>query len=162
MLDITSSHAADTVMSPGAGSGDPIPLFVQGHRDALRHTASLLGGRHGVRLVDDLVERLSRGDGTTPAIAQLLDRIEHLLALENVHIDGSVEAAAFAAVELADPVVEELCLLLDGLRSARAAMSAAATQGRSPRRTTMRSQPFRRSRGTRHPRRRRASGKEVT
>ncbi|WP_159964066.1 hypothetical protein [Profundibacterium mesophilum] len=49
-----------------------------------------------------------------------LNALEDLLGLENVQEMDSVEAERFARIDPSDPVVEEICLRLDGLRQARA------------------------------------------
>ena len=110
-------------LPPPAAEIDPRLVFVDEHQDALRHAAHLLGGRRGAALVDDLAEGLAQDGPRSPWAQRLLDRLEALLGLENVHVVGSVEAAAFAAIDPGSPVVEEICLLLDGLRDARAAVA---------------------------------------
>ena len=50
-----------------------------------------------------------------------LDAIEDLLSLRHVDDPDRIEAERFAAIEPEHPVVAELCLLLEGLRTARAA-----------------------------------------
>ena len=96
----------------------PLRAFVEEHRQALIAAGSLLGGPGGARTAQAVVEGL----GPTPAsprrlrldLGSLLD----LLTLENVHDETRIEAALFAAIDPASPIVEDLCLLADGLRDA--------------------------------------------
>ena len=105
----------------GALSAQPDPLvsFVERHLEGLGHAASLLGGRAGAELVRDLAERLSRPGERSRGTEQRLDRLEDLLSLEGVHCEDTVEEAAFASIDPMNPFVEEVCLLVDGLRDAR-------------------------------------------
>lgn len=48
-----------------------------------------------------------------------LDMLEDLLALRHVDDPERIEAERFAMIDPESPVVEEICLLLDGLREAR-------------------------------------------
>ena len=105
----------------GALSAQPDPLvsFVERHLEGLGHAAALLGGRAGAELVRDLAERLSRPGERSRATEHRLDRLEALLSLESVHCEDAVEEAAFASIDPMNPFVEEVCLLVDGLRDAR-------------------------------------------
>ena len=98
---------------------DPVVSFVENHLEGLGHAAGLLGGRAGAELVRDLAERLSRPGERSRGTERLLDHLEDLLSLESVHCEDTVEAAAFASIDPTSPFVEEVCLLVDGLRDAR-------------------------------------------
>ena len=98
---------------------DPVVSFVECHLDGLGHAAALLGGRAGAELVRDIPERLSRPGERSRGTERQLDRLEALLSLEHVHCEDTFEEGAFASIDPASPVVEEVCLLVDGLRDAR-------------------------------------------
>ena len=53
-----------------------------------------------------------------------LDSLLDLLMLQNVHDETRIEVALFAAIDPASPIVEDLCLLADGLRGAIEAWDA--------------------------------------
>ena len=98
---------------------DPVVSFVECHLDGLGHAAALLGGRAGAELVRDIAERLSRPGERSRGTERQLDRLEALLSLESVHCEESVEEAAFASIDPMNPFIEEVCLLVDGLRDTR-------------------------------------------
>ena len=104
---------------PLSARPDRLVSFVENHLEGLGHAAGLLGGRAGAELVRDLAERLSRPGERSRATEHRLDRLEALLSLESVHCDDTVEQSAFAGLDPTNPFVEEICLLLDGLRDAR-------------------------------------------
>lgn len=54
----------------------------------------------------------------TSRIERLLIELLDILSLQNVHNEGTEEAASFAAIDPAELIVMELCLLTDGLRHA--------------------------------------------
>ena len=53
---------------------------------------------------------------TDTRLRALLD----ILTLEHVHEDGSEEAARFAAIDVTDPVIEDICVLTGELQNAYA------------------------------------------
>lgn len=98
---------------------DPLRVFVVAHLDGLRNAAGLLAGSRGVRLVETIYDRLRNDTSriarkTWHAIRDLLG----ILTLEHVHDETRPEASFFANIDPMDPVVEEVCLLTDGLRAA--------------------------------------------
>jgi hypothetical protein len=99
-----------------------IHTFFVDHRDALRHAASLLGGHDAEKLVDEITEVLNRAQEPSRRAVELLYKLEDLLALEHVSDPDRVETGFFASIDLLDPVVEEICLLTDDLRSAMSAL----------------------------------------
>jgi hypothetical protein len=64
-------------------------------------------GRHKYATGPNSVDR-----PTCKALRDLLG----ILTLEHVHDDTRIEAMLFAEIDPADPVVEDICLLTDGLR----------------------------------------------
>lgn len=103
--------------------GLPIHGFFEEHRDALLNAAGLLGGREGVNLVEEIIDALSRDNDLSRRTIRLLHDLEDLLALENVGDPDRAETGYFSAIDILDPVVDEICLLTDGLRAAVAALS---------------------------------------
>ena len=98
---------------------DPLVSFFECHLDGLGNAAALLGGRAGADLVRDLAERFSRPGERSRGTERQLDRLEALLSLEHVHCEDTVEESAFASIDPTNPFIEEICLLVDGLRDAR-------------------------------------------
>ncbi len=97
---------------------DPVLLFVSRHYEALWHAARLLGGYESARLVDRCVELLAEGQCVTPRTAVMLEQILAVLSLDNVDDPNLPYMGFFAVIDPLDPVVEDICLLTDGLRQA--------------------------------------------
>ena len=85
------------------------------YREALLNASMLLGGppaqRRAARLLADI---LSNGEVNRRLIAEL-SWLHRLLTLEHASDPDRDEAVYFAAIDPADPVVYELCILADGL-----------------------------------------------
>ena len=107
-----------TPVDPIEDRNSPIHRFFEEHFDALLNAARLLGGREGVNLVEEINDALSRDNDFTRRTVEHLRDLEDLLALENVGDPDRVETGHFALIDILDPVVEEICLLTDGLRAA--------------------------------------------
>lgn len=110
-----------TTRSPflrGSHCGSALHSFVEEHRVGLTHAAELLGGPDAVRLVAKLEDRLCREEHPGAQTRRHARALLALLGLENVHDSDRIEAGCFAEISPEDPVVEEICLLCDGLRSA--------------------------------------------
>ncbi|WP_306131677.1 hypothetical protein [Roseivivax marinus] len=105
---------------PPAAVGDTAPLraFAEEHREALIHAAELLAGRRGERLALEVSDALAGAPPLTRRDMQQLNALLDILALENVDDLDSEECARFALIDPASPIVEEICLLTDGLRDA--------------------------------------------
>jgi len=99
---------------------DPVLSFISRHHEGLWHAARLLGGYESARLVDRCVEFLVQNRRVTPRSAIMLDQILAVLSLEHVHDENLPYMGFFALIDPCDPVVEEICLLADGLRHALA------------------------------------------
>lgn len=92
--------------------------FLADRRDGLRNAAEMLAGRRGARLVDAILERLGYQSEPSRSTWAALRDLLGILTLEYVHDDQRLEAQLFAGIDPASPVVEEICLLADGLREA--------------------------------------------
>lgn len=96
----------------------PLREFADHHREGLLNAAGLLGGCRGTRLVLDLLDGLASEPVLTRRTRTRFTALLELLSLENVHDQNREECARFAAINPCDPVVEEICVLTDGLRDA--------------------------------------------
>jgi hypothetical protein len=101
---------------PQEFSADPICTFVSAHYEGLWHAARLLGGYEAARLVDRCQDLLALDGRLTSRTRLMLGQILAILSLEMVGDPESSYTAHFAAIDPLDPVVEEICLLTDGLR----------------------------------------------
>lgn len=96
----------------------PLHIFAQEHREALQNAALLLGGRPYVRRVENLIADLKSDPIVTPRVKVNALALHSLFSLGNVHDFDCPEAAYFANLDPEMPVVEEICLLTDGLTQA--------------------------------------------
>jgi hypothetical protein len=105
----TACRQADTLFAT-------VVAYVEEHREALQHAAELLAGRRGAALAARIAEDLSDAPSLSRRCRRDLEDLLDILALENVDDPESEEAARFAALDPASSVVEEICLLTEGLR----------------------------------------------
>ena len=96
--------------------------FFEEYQDGLATAAELLAGKRGRRVVDTIMKGLDVDGALARVTWNALRDLLGILTLENVHDEDREEAALFAAIDPADPVVEEICLLSDGLRRLLEAM----------------------------------------
>lgn len=97
---------------------DPVLSFVSTHHQGLWHAARLLGGYDSARLVDRCVELLAQDRCLTPRTRIMLGQILAVLSLEQVDDPALPYMGYFAVIDPKDPVVDEICLLADGMRDA--------------------------------------------
>ena len=95
-----------------------VHLLFEEQADAYREAAGLLAGAHGRRLVDGIVDALSATFDIEPRTFSKLRDLLAILELERVDMFGGSEVAKFCEIASDDPVMEEICLLTDQLRSA--------------------------------------------
>ncbi|WP_375263408.1 hypothetical protein [Palleronia sp.] len=112
------NHSCDFHVPTLAGETAPLRSFVGEHRDGLVHAAELLAGRRGERIALEVVDALTGVAPLSRRGVRLLHELLDILALEHVDDDTRDKAALFAAIDPDDPIVEEVCLLTDGLRDA--------------------------------------------
>lgn len=101
-----------------SNTADPLRRFISENLDGLTNAASLLAGARGSRLVTNIFDRLRADARISRSTWLALRDLLGILTLEHVHDPDRSEAAFFASIDPADPIVEEICLLTDGLRDA--------------------------------------------
>lgn len=110
----------DQIQSPSLFSSSrpvtPLRDFVATHREGLLHAAELLGGHRGIGLALEIFGELSSARPVSRRTRMQVIALIELLSLGRVHELGSEECSRFASIDPCDPVVEEICLLTDGLR----------------------------------------------
>ena len=109
----------ETTFTPDQSQGcptDPILEFVSANYEGLWHSARLLGGYEAARLVDRCQDLLVADGVPTSRTRLMLSQILAILSLDAVGDPESPYAGYFAKISPCDPVVEEICLLTDGLR----------------------------------------------
>lgn len=111
-------HQMTGTVVPLPQANAPLHAFVQSRNAALRDAATLLAGPRGGRLVDAISDSLSLNPTLSRCTRIKLRELLSILSLENVHDDDREEAARFAAIDPASPVVEQICLLTDELHNA--------------------------------------------
>lgn len=107
-----------TTFTAPPSSLDDLRAYLGDHRDGLFDAAALLGGQPGVRLAQSVLDDFDTHGTPTRRTMRALDDLLDLLMLENVHDPDRIEAARFALLDPASPIVEEICLLADGLNDA--------------------------------------------
>ncbi|PZX18411.1 hypothetical protein LX81_01042 [Palleronia aestuarii] len=97
---------------------DELRGFVEEHREGLFAAAELLGATPGLRLAQAALDGVAAPQLPTRSTMRALAGLLDLLMLEHVHDPSRIEAAQFALIDPASPVVEDICLLADGLEEA--------------------------------------------
>ena len=83
--------------------------------EAFAHAARLLAGKKGKQLVDDIVEALARNTRPDRRTLRNLVQLHRILSLDAIDDHSSEAEMLFMALDPADPIVEEICLLSDTL-----------------------------------------------
>lgn len=102
-------------MAPAHPALTALQSFATVHAAALISAAGLLGGRPAVRRTAHLLEDLLGTTQLTRRLRRELAGLHRLLSLESVDDEESLEAACFSGIDPASPIVDEICLLSDGL-----------------------------------------------
>jgi hypothetical protein len=104
--------------TPHQHSNFPIHGFVEKYHNGLHHAAYLLAGGEGANLVENISDALGREMMPSRRTMGLLSKLKDILFLKHVDEPYQPEAGYFAAIDPADPMVEEICLLADGFAEA--------------------------------------------
>lgn len=91
--------------------------FFSEYRDALEHSADLLAGSHGRNLVDAITDRLSLEPVPSRRTRKKLQLLVDLLELKDIHDFEHRVSDCVAHLDPASPVLEEIGLLADRLKS---------------------------------------------
>ncbi len=92
--------------------------FMSSHNEDLQNASLLLGGQPSLRRTQALLGDLTSARSLTRRLRYRITALHDLLTLSNVHDIETLEAACFAEIDPASPIVEELCLLTEGLKEA--------------------------------------------
>ncbi len=92
--------------------------FMSSHHEALQNASLLLGGQPALRRTQALLGDLMSARSLTRRLRYRIAALHGLLTLSNVHDIETLEAAYFAEIDPASPIMEELCLLIEGLKEA--------------------------------------------
>jgi hypothetical protein len=106
------------MLNHGLNAASPLHDFCHRRREALRNAACLLAGQRGGRLVADVLDTLTMSTAPNRRTLRNLIELHRILSLQGTEDPGSEQAVHFAMIEPGDPVVEEICLLSDGLLDA--------------------------------------------
>ena len=92
--------------------------FMSSHDEAHQNASVLLGGQPALRRTQALLDDVMSAPRLTRRMRNEIVALHDLLTLNNANNLGSLEAACFADIDPASPVVEELCLLSEALKDA--------------------------------------------
>ena len=92
-----------------------IRAFMASHSEAVQNAAYLLGGQPALRKAQSLLDEIASSLLMTRRLGRQLLDLHALLTLQNVHCGDTIEAACFADLDPASPIVEDICILCDEL-----------------------------------------------
>jgi hypothetical protein len=101
-------------------------LFLSENNEGLQNAALVLGGGLALKRVQYLLDHLSTSRELNRRARLDLVALHQLFTLEYVGDPEKLEAALFAEIDPADPMVEDICLLTDQLEDHMRAIDAAA------------------------------------
>jgi hypothetical protein len=110
------AYQAPTYTCPTFKAEIALKAFLNGHVDALISSAALLGSQPAVRRTADLIQDILLAPRLTRRMRQDLVGLHRLLSLDCVDDFNSLDAACFAEIDPASPMVEDICELTDALR----------------------------------------------
>lgn len=99
----------------GTDSTRPLKEYFCDNRDALTNAVEVLAGIDGSNCLASLFERLATEKVLSRRTIQNLEELRAILFLEGVEDLDSERAALFAQIAPDSPIVEDICLLADGL-----------------------------------------------
>ena len=85
--------------------------FFHDQSETLQSATVLLGDQPALRCVHALMDDLATQPRITHRMKSNFDRLQAVLTLDEVRDMYRIEAALFAAIDPASPIVEEICLL---------------------------------------------------
>lgn len=88
-----------------------IRAFMASHSEAVQNAAYLLGGQPALRKAQSLLDEIASSLVMTRRLVRMLLDFHALLTLQNVHRGDTIEAACFADLDPASPIVEDICIL---------------------------------------------------
>ncbi|MCB1358387.1 MAG: hypothetical protein KDK53_18500 [Maritimibacter sp.] len=97
---------------------DSLHVFANEYADALQNAAMLLGGAKWFQRAARFCDTLSDGGSISRRLLAEGASLRDLLALRFLDDPFSDEAAMFAALDPADPAIEEICVVTDALDDA--------------------------------------------
>lgn len=89
--------------------------FMASHSEAVQNAAYLLGGQPALHKAQTLLDEIASALVLTRRLRYQLFDLHALLTLQNVHVGNTIEAACFADLDPASPIVEDICILCDEL-----------------------------------------------
>jgi hypothetical protein len=92
-----------------------IRAFMASHSEAVQNATYLLGGQPALRKAQSLLDEIAPSLVMTRRLGRQLLDLHALLTLQNVHCGDTIEAACFADLDPASPIVEDICILCDEL-----------------------------------------------
>lgn len=110
-------------------ASDPLRHFLKDHLDELESAAALLGGANACHNLRRLIDELNRNPGLSLVAQARLVSLVDLLSLEHVGDPDRMETGLFMEINLASPIVADICLLTDQLQSAIDAYGKWVTSG---------------------------------
>ena len=127
MFDLT-----DDIITPPSPALRDLRSFAAENAEAVTCAAALLGAAPGVCTALTALDGLAVPGRPTGRTMRALDDLVDLLMLEHVHEPHRIEAACFATLDPTEPVVEEICILADGLADALDAYREEASEQVTP------------------------------
>ena len=115
----------DPIYASPSSQAHALKQFLVAHADPLIGAAALLGGRPAVQRTARLLQEVAVTRTLTQRLRREIVGLHRLLALECVQDAESIEAACFAEIDPASPVVERICELADALRAHLSALTKA-------------------------------------
>ncbi|WP_292294422.1 hypothetical protein, partial [Marivita sp.] len=110
--------ASDINSAKQAITDAPILSLIRNRHAELWHANRMLGGYEACRLVDNCAARLEDLQYVDDRAWIMLNQIHAILGLEETDDPGKPYMGFFAAIDPNDPIVEEICILTDELRTA--------------------------------------------
>jgi hypothetical protein len=92
--------------------------FLAEYGGALVDACDVLGGDHWRKRAAAFRDALADCGQVSSRLHREATALLGLLSLENVNVEHSIEASRFAGIDVASPIVEDLCLLTEAFSAA--------------------------------------------